>query len=234
MGSPTTDSAGYVRGIRFVGRMTGAVKTLRGFRKGQHTVPDAVNPATNAFLARLCAEELQEEAEAFFQSARAACGYKRRDIAVTLSSPQALVTARDFTLELSYAFVADEPANYQLLRSLHGCSGRDFLRSPACEDVFGGRFEELVFTLTKGATVEAVIDAVESSEATALQIGYPSDYSHCLLSVEGVGAQVRFDGAELAMVFPKNGSPATLLDGFLAVRAAFALTKSKILRGLLG
>ena len=234
MGDPTTDSAGYVRSIRFVGRTTGAVKTLRGFRKGQHTVPDAVNAATTTFLARLCAEELQEEAEAFFQRARAACGYKRRDIAVTLGSPQALVTALDFTLELSYAFVAAEPAAYQLLRSLHGCSGRDFLRSAACEDVFGGSFEELTFTLTKGATVEAVIDAVESCEAAALTIGYPSDYSHCLLSVEGVGAQVRFDGAELAMVFPRNGSPGELLDGFLAVRAAFALTKSKILRGLLG
>jgi len=234
MDPATTDSAGYVQAIRFVGRTTGAVKTLRGFRKGQHTVPDAVNPATNAFLARLCAAELHEETEAFFQSARVACGYKRRDIAVTLGSPQALVTARDFTLELSYAFVADEPAAYQMLRSLHGCSGRDFLRSAACEDVFGGRFEELVFTLTKGATVEAVIDAVESCEAAALAVGYPSDYSHCLLSVEGVGAQVRFDGAELAMVFPKNGSPAALLDGFLAVRAAFSLTKSKILSGLLG
>jgi hypothetical protein len=52
--------------------------------------------------------------------------------------------------------------------------------------------------------------------------------------VAGVGAQVRFDGAELAMVFPKNGSPGELFDGSLAVRTAFALTKSKILSGLLG
>jgi len=234
MGTATSDSAGYVQSIRFVGRTTGSVKTLRGFRKGQHTVPDAVNPATNAFLARLCAEELREEAEAFFQSARVACGYKRRDITVTLGSPQALVVARDFTLEISCSFVADEPAAYQMRRSLHGCSGRDFLRSPACADVFGGRFEELVFTLTRGATVESVIDAVEGSEAASLQIVYPSDCSHCLLSVAGVGAQVRFDGAELAMVFPKNGSPGELLDGFLAVRAAFSLSKSKILSGLLG
>jgi len=47
------------------------------------------------------------------------------------------------------------------------------------------------------------------------------------------GAQVRFDGAELAMVFPRNGSPAELLDGFLAVRSAFALSKSKVLSSLL-
>jgi hypothetical protein len=233
MPTATTDSAGSVQGIRFVGRTTGPVKTLRGFRKGQHTVPDAVNPATNAFLARLCAEELREEAEAFFQSARVACGYKRRDIAVTLGSPQALVAARDFTLEISCSFVAGEPAAYQMLRSLHGCSGRDFLRSQACADVFGGRFEELVFALTKGATVESVIDAVEGCEVAALRIAYPSDCSHCLLSVEGVGAQVRFDGAELAMVFPKNGSPAELLDGFLAVRAVFSLSKSRVLSGLL-
>jgi hypothetical protein len=234
MRNATTDDAGYVQGIRFVGRTMGSVKTLRGFRKGLHTVPDAINPATNAFLARLCAEELQEEAEAYFQRARVACGYKRRDIAVALSPSQALLTAKDFTLEIVYAFVASDPAAYQMQRALHSCSGRDFLRSATCEAVFSGQFEELVFTLTKGATVESVIDAVEGSETDTLEIHYPSDCSHCLLSVEGVDAQVRFDGAELAMVFPKSGSPGALLDGFLAVRTAFSLTKSKILAGLLG
>ena len=43
--------------IAFLARGGGAVKALRGFRKGHHVVPEAVTPVTSAFLARLCAEE---------------------------------------------------------------------------------------------------------------------------------------------------------------------------------
>ena len=50
------------------------------------------------------------------------------------------------------------------------------------------------------------------------------------------GIQVRVvalgTGQSLEMVFPRNGSPAGLMDGFLAVRSAFAV--SQPLAGLLG
>ena len=84
----------------FVGRTGGPVKALRGFRKTHHSVPDAVNPATLGFLARLCTDELAEEAEAFFQAARQALAYKRKDIALAVTSPSAVLSARDFTLEI--------------------------------------------------------------------------------------------------------------------------------------
>jgi hypothetical protein len=52
--------------------------------------------------------------------------------------------------------------------------------------------------------------------------------------VEGVNAEVICDGATLEMRFPRAGSPRELMAEFVAVRAAFALTKDKALRGLLG
>jgi len=88
--------------------------------------------------------------------------------------------------------------------------------------------------LTKGAPVEAVIDAVEGlAHDDALKVEYPSDCSDCTLAVTGVSATVRFDGSELAMVFPRSGSPRELLEAFVAVREAFALTKKPVLAGLL-
>jgi hypothetical protein len=66
--------------VRLAGGGGGAIKALRGFDKSRHSVPDAVNAATTAFLSRLCAAELAEEAEGMFQRARAALGYKRAGI----------------------------------------------------------------------------------------------------------------------------------------------------------
>jgi hypothetical protein len=210
------------------------VKSLRSFRKSHHTVPDAVSAATSAFLAKLCADELAEEAERFFKNARATFGYKRKEITLDVTSPNAVLAAKDFTFELTYALDETDAASYVLTRSLHGLCSGDFAATNECETVFAQQFSELVFVLTKGAPVEGVIDAVEALEGDdALTVEYPSDYSDCNLVVAGVSATVRFDGSELAMVFPRSGSPRELLEAFLVVREAFALTKRPVLAALL-
>jgi hypothetical protein len=161
-----------------------------------------------------------------------------------VASPSAVLTTKDFTLELMYSLDESDPSAWTLTRTLQDVKRSDFLGTAECGAVLGGLFTELVFALTKGASVEAVIDAVEgldeedgdgdgAEERAALRVDYPSDCGHCTVSVEGVSAVVRFEGAELSMVFPRSGGPQELLDGFAAVRAAFSLTKNKALSGLL-
>lgn len=236
MAKRAQDQSAFVQHVRFVGRSDGLVKTLGGFKKSHHTVPDAVNAATSAFLAKLCAAELAEEAEKFFQHARSTFGYKRKEIALEVSSPNAMLAAKDFTFELTYALNETDPASYAVMRSLHGLRSMDFAATAECETVFAQQFTELAFVLTKGTPVEAVIDAVEGlapNDDGNLKVEYPSDYSDCTLVVAGVSATVRFDGSELAMVFPRSGSPRELLEGFVAVRDAFALSKKPVLTALL-
>jgi hypothetical protein len=234
MAKRAQDQSAFVQHVRFVGRSSGLVKTLRGFKKSHHTLPDALNAATSAFLAKLCADELAEEAEEFFQHARAIFGYKRKEITLEVTSPNAVLSARDFTFELTYALDEADPASYTVVRSLYGLRSTDSAATSECETVFAQQFSELSFVLTKGAPVESVIDAVEGLEGDdALKVEYPSDCRDCTLAVAGVSATVRFDGSELAMVFPRSGSPRELLEAFVAVRDAFALTKKPVLAALL-
>jgi len=234
MAQRTEKSSAFVHHVRFVGRSGGLVKSLSGFKKSHHTVPDAVNAATSGFLAKLCAGELTEEAEKFFQQARASFGYKRKELALDVASPNAVLSAKDFTFELAYALDETAPASYVVVRSLHGLRSTDFAATAECDTVFAGQFTELSFVLTKGATVESVIDAVEGLDGDAeLKVNYPSDCSRCVLAVPDVSAEVRFEVGELAMVFPRSGAPRELLEAFVTVRDAFALTKQPVLAGLL-
>ena len=210
------------------------VKNLAGFRKQHHTVPDAVNAATTAFLGKLCGAELTEEAERFFQRSKAAFGYKRTDLALDVSSPAAVLTARDFTLELAYALEPADPASYAVLRTLHSLRDGELVARPAFNELFATTFTGMVFGLAKGVKVEAVVDAVEARGGEdGLAVSYPSDCRHCVLRVDGVAAEVVCDGAMLEMRFPKPGSPVELVEAFAAVRSAFALTKNRVLAGLL-
>jgi hypothetical protein len=222
-----------IAGIAFVGRGGGAVKGLAGFKKGHHSLPDAVNATTNAFLGRICEAELGEEAERLFQEARSGLGYKRKDIALSVTSPQAVLTAKDFVVEIFYALEEQDPARYAVTTTLRDLHDIDLARRESFSRIFAGKFTEISFALKKGARVEAVIDAIEAIDGEGgLGVDYPSDCRECTIRVRDVDAQVRCTGATLEVVFPRGGAPVELIDAFAAVREAFQI--SKALAGLIG
>lgn len=234
MAKAADNSHQFVSQISLVGRSHGRVKTLGGFKKQHHTVPDSVSAVTTAFLGKLCAGELAEEGERYFQKAKIALDYRRKDLTLDVASPNATLSAKDFTLEISYALQAGDPAGYEVTRTLRGLGSAALVDLPEFNELFDTLFGGIVFELTKGARVEAVIDAIEEQGAeSGLTVSYPSDYRHCVLRVEGVAAEVICDGATLEMRFPRNGSPKEMVDSFAAVRSAFALTKDRVLAGLL-
>jgi len=228
-GLPST----IIADICFIGRTGGFVKKLSGFKKGHHTLPDAVNATTHAFLGKLCAGELAQEAETLFQAVRAALGYKRKEVALSVASPSAMLTAKNFTVEISYALEAGAPDRFAVVTILRDLKSEELARTAEFGRIFASRFTEISFALRQGARVEAVIDAIEALDGEGgLTVTYPSDYRDCVIAVEGVDAQVRCSGATLEVVFPRAGAPAELIDAFNAVREAFQI--SKALSGLIG
>ena len=219
--------------IAFVGRCGGQVKTLGGFKKGRHTLPDAANATTNAFLGKICERELADEAEKLFQEVRTALDYKRKEVVLSVTSPLAMLGAKDFSVEIFYALEEREPARYAVTTTLRGVMDVGLLRGEAFARIFAGRFAEISFALKKGARVEAVIDAIEELDGEdGLTVTYPSDYRDCTISVEGVDAVVRCTGSALEIVFPRGAGPAELIEQFAAVREAFRISKG--LSGLIG
>ena len=235
MATKAEDPKSFVTEVRLQGGgELGLVKSLSGFKKGRHAVPDAVNAATEAFLGRLCMEELGDESEEWFQRARADLGYKRKQVTLEVAGARAVLSAVDFTFEISYTLESRDPGTFVKTRILHQLTTGK-LGDPQFEELFAGQFDEIVFELTKGARVEAVIDAVEELDgAGGLRVNYPSDCRECTLTVEGVEAEVVCDGATLLMRFPRAGGPMELVEAFGAVRRAFSLSKKTALAGLLG
>lgn len=215
-----------VAAISFVGRGGGLIKTLGGFRKAQHTVPDAANAATQAFLAKICTPELTDEAERLFQEVRTGLGYKRKDISLNVGSPVAVLAARDFSVEITYAIDEAEPSRYRTTTVLRELRDLTVAREEGFVRIFAGRFSEIEFALKKGVRVEAVIDAVEALEGDqGMSVDYPSDCRECVIRVAGVDAQVRCTGAALEVVFARAGDPAGLIDAFAVVHEAFQMSE---------
>lgn len=220
-----------VAGIAFVRRSAGRVNALGGFKKSHHTIPDTANAVTNGFLGKICAPELTEEAENLFQAVRKALAYKRTEVSLSVSSPAAVLTTKDFVVEYLYALQESEPSCYDVTTTLHTLRNPELARTEEFAGIFSGWFTELSFGLAKGAKVEAVVDAIEALDG-ALEVSYPSDCSDCQISVTGVDATVRCTPSSLEIIFPRGGSPRELMDQFAEVRNAFAITRE--LSGLIG
>jgi hypothetical protein len=222
-----------IAGISFIGRGGGQVKALSGFRKSHHTVPDAANAVTQAFLGKICERELAGRAEKLFQDVRTRLGYKRKEVSLAVAGTGAVLTARDFSVEIGYALEAAAPARYVVTTTLRGLQSGELARRAEFAAVFERWFTEISFALRKGAKVESVVDVIEALAGEGgLAVTYPSDCRECVIGVAGVDAQVRYTGAALELVFPRPGAPHELLAGFAAVRAAFDV--SRLLAGLLG
>ncbi len=221
-----------VTSLAFTGRGGGAVKQLAGFKKSHHSVPDAANATTNAFLGKICETELAEEAERLFQEVRAGLQYKRKDIALTVTSPLAVLTAKDFAVEVLYALEETDPARYAVTTTLRDLRDLETAQRPEFERIMAGKFTEISLGLKQGVRVEAVIDAIEALDGEGgIGVEYPSDCRECTVRVEGVDAAVRCTGMSLEIVFARGGGPAELLAAFAAVREAFQI--SKALAGLI-
>ena len=219
--------------IGFIGRGGGAVKALGGFKKGHHTLPDVANAVTNGFLGKICERELADEAEKLFQAVRTGLDYKRKDVTLAVTSPLAVLTAKDFVVEIFYALEESEPTRYAVTTTLREMRNADLARTEEFARIFAGRFSEISFALKKGARVEAVVDAIEGLDGEGgLGVRYPSDCSECTISVEGVDARVRCTAAAIEVVFPRGGAPGELMEAFARVRGAFAI--NRVLAGLIG
>jgi hypothetical protein len=225
--------SGIVAEICFIGRGGGAVKRLGGFNKTRHTIPDAANATTNAFLGKLCTVELETEAEQLFQAIRGALGYKRKEISLSVTSPLAAIMAKDFAVEILYGLEERDPGSYAVTTTLRGLRDASLARTEPFARVFAAKFSEISFMLKKGARVEAIIDTIEALDGEGgLAVDYPSDCRECVIRVDGIDAQVRCGGASLEMVFPRAAGPAELIDAFAGMRGAFAVAKP--LSGLIG
>jgi hypothetical protein len=216
-----------VAGIGFVGRGGGQVKALRGFKKGHHTVPDTANVTTNGFLAKVCESELTDDAEKMFQAVRTGLGYKRKDVVLSVVSPQAVLTAKDFVVEIFYGLEETEPSRFAVTTTLRDLRNVELARTQEFSAIFARRFSQIAFSLQQGAAVEAVIDAIEGlGDESHLAVVYPSDYRDCEITVAGIEARVRFTGDTLEMIFPRSGSPGELMDAFAGVCGAFSVSET--------
>ena len=210
---PSPDSTAQIdrQALDLVGAQTGLVKALGGFKKGFHHVPTGVDDYTQAFVAKIAAGDLEEEATELYTAIKRALGYKRREIALTVEGASAAITTRDFDLRLTYAQDVENPAAFVVEYVVSNIRAADVLHAEALQGALSHHFNEVRFHLARQIDLEAWVDAVEDLERDDFTLDYPPDCRRVALRPNGRDWALQLTETSVSLLSDRPASPGAIL-----------------------
>jgi len=195
------------------------VRSLSGFRKGVHHVPDYVSSATQDFVVSTSKSEVQKEFEAMFASIRETLKYKPREL---ISEDGGLITP-DFEYTVYAKQNEAAPSEALIVEELTNIKP-SIIKKPEFNSVFDGRFTELIFQFDKKVDIRVLIDQLAELDSPDVELDYNSSRKSCELSISGSELKLRFEPKELTVVSKHGRSPLELMDAFIETQKMIAGT----------
>lgn len=209
-----------VNQIRLVNEVTGEVKRLSGFKKGNR-IPDKISDRDQAFVAEAAYAEMNEDLESTFSGLRGAFKFKRKEISV--AGPEAgfgAITTPVFSYEISIEQQEDRPSAYVIRRAITEIRDPENSLGAEFESVFTDRFRALEITAESNFDIDAIIDRVEDAESDTVTVDYDKDATWCKIFLGP--ATVHISENRIRIIDEKNGKHLrSLFEAFQAVVEQF-------------
>ena len=142
--SPLADVFFSLRQEYLEGIETGTIRSLTGFQRGVHKVPDALSDKNSAFVNRLMSDNVEAELEDFYKRSKKAPRLRRRDMQVGSEFGDGDLDTPKFRYSVQTRQSPDNPARYEIVRRLELKVGWRSQRD-AINLIFAEDYERLVF-----------------------------------------------------------------------------------------
>jgi hypothetical protein len=170
------------------GTKTGAIRSLDGFSRGYHKVPDRHSESADSWCNRLLADTVAEELQTLYQSARDVMGLKRKDLRKdtdTLDAPA-------FRYIVETGQNPEDPTEYYVTRRLELRQGWAAHRK-ALDELFSDEFQQLIVEFdSMDDSFDALVDRLEDI-ADASGGDVEDDDRHKRITYSRDGARFTFD-----------------------------------------
>lgn len=170
------------------GTETGAIRSLDGFSRGYHKVPDRLSDSADGWCNRLLADTVAEDLQTLYQNAREVLHLKRKDLrkeADTLDAPA-------FRYIVETGQNPEDPSEYYITRRLELRQGWAAHRE-ALDELFSDEFQQLVVEFdSMDDSFDALVDRLEEI-ADASGGDVDDDDRHQRVTYSREGARFTFD-----------------------------------------
>jgi hypothetical protein len=221
-----------VEHVDLLGSRIGQIKSLTGFKKGVHQLPDQVGTAAQNFVTNLAIADLETEAMRIFQSIKSIFRYKRKEIEMKIEGAVAFIPCRDFDLVISYRQNEREAKEYVLEYLLTNVSDLNAILHPELQDLLRNHFNEIRFLLSEDLVITDLIDELEKKEPENIDLVYSPDCNELVVTHKHSFWIITFKPRQFSIANQAPTSPARMMELMDEIRAC--VEDSESMRALLG
>jgi hypothetical protein len=203
-----------IKSLTLLARDTQGVRELSGFKK-THQLPDRLSHSSQAFIAKIASEEIEQDIQHVFSRLKAAFRFRRADLDISnLGEGGATIITPHFNYSIRIEL---DPANTSQVifhRTVDAIREPDAILSEPFAGVFERVFDTLELDMPQSIPLTELIDRIEELDDDRIQIQYDPAITYCTLQIQGVAGAITVTLRTLSIVHSKAVSPKKLLQSF--------------------
>lgn len=224
-------AVGHLERASLWGFVCGSIKSLSGFNKRFHRVPDNVSDATRSFVHKVGSEELEDAKEDLFADLTEQFGYLLDDIELSSDAGDVTIQTPQFKVNITLDINEDDPGKYEISTELTDITDLTVLDTDAFATVFDDKFDRIIFNVSGEIPVAKVIGAIQAlKDPSRISVDYPSSAASCTVHGRGLTGDILFSKRSITIKLPRKASTTELLK---SSRAALDLLQQRGISGLL-
>ncbi len=194
----------------------GEVKSLPGFKKGFHRVPNSQHKSADSFIKDCGAKIVNDEIHEIADQIKEKLNYKRKELEVSPEGSTRSINTPDFTYSMEIYQSDEDPGDYILLRKLEGFSNSSAILEDELNSIFSNYFEKLEFDLPNSINVKKLIDRIEGfDDDSPISVNYNhADTSTCTVSIDGLDYDIVVAADTVSIVSNYQTSPVNLIIAY--------------------
>lgn len=197
------------------GMDTGTIKSLSGFKKGSHRMPDSVNSHAGSFVKQIGYNELCEQFEEVGHSIKSEFGLKRREFTASeVEDGSGKILTPNFEFTMTMGQDENDHTSYFILYTLENIGDPSILLTDAFSNVFSDTFTCLIFKNTSKQNIADLIDEIEDLDDESIYLDYPNDSSTCTISLQDQKGELKITSNSLRFTCEQAADTNELLGVF--------------------
>ncbi|MCA9212103.1 MAG: hypothetical protein KDB27_03485 [Planctomycetales bacterium] len=211
--------SGSMRFVSLTCKRLELVRSLPGFKKKTHRIPDEITPRTQDFVAKLSQTLIQDDLDNVFHKLRSAYRFKRTEIeSADLDDGAGIITTPFFRYS-STVFQDPDSADQAIWqRDVSEVTDSEHILGDSFLEVFGDAFDIVQFTPPEPIDLEEIIDHVESIEDEQLVLEYDRHLNYCEVTIEGCDERIRFTRDSCQIMHSRGKPPSMLIESLIHVQ----------------
>ncbi len=202
--------------ITLLSKEGGEVKSLPGFKKGFHHVPNNQFDGADSFIKDCGIQLISDEIDELSKNIREKMKYKRKEIEAWSDGGTGTINTPDFTYSMDIYQSDEDPGDYVLFRKLEGFRQSSAILEDKLNTIFSHHFDKLEFDLPGRVSIEGLIDTIEEFEENSpVSVKYnPNDTSSCVVSILGLEYDIVVTIDTISIALDYQTSPIKLITAY--------------------